>query len=146
MSLSPAKQELLRRLRAEAGPRRLADEPIAVLGLAVRLPGASDRDALWRLLAGGVDAIGEVPIGRWSAPEHSERRFGGFLDQVDRFDAGLFSISPREAATMDPQHRLLLETSVCALEDAGLGGATLAGSATGVFLAVYQRDYAKLAT
>jgi myxalamid-type polyketide synthase MxaE and MxaD len=145
MTLSPAKQELLRRLRAEAGPRRLADEPIAVLGLAVRLPGTSG-NSFWRLLADGVDAIGEVPPGRWPAPERSERRFGGFLDQVDQFDAGLFAISPREAATMDPQHRLLLETCWSAFEHAGLGRATLAGSATGVFLAVYQRDYAKLAT
>jgi myxalamid-type polyketide synthase MxaE and MxaD len=150
MTLSPAKQELLRRLRAEAGPRRLADEPIAVLGLAVRLPGTGavggGRDAYWRLLADGVDAIGEVPAGRWPEQERSERRFGGFLDQVDQFDAGLFEISPREAATMDPQHRLLLETCWSALEDAALGRGTLAGSATGVFLSVYQRDYAKLAT
>jgi acyl transferase domain-containing protein len=150
MTLSPAKQELLARLRAEAGPRRLADEPIAVLGLALRLPGtgalAGGGDGYWRLLANGVDAIGEQPAGRWAALERSERRFGGFIDQVDQFDAGLFAISPREAATMDPQHRLLLETCWSALEDAKLGRGTLAGSATGVFLAVYQRDYAKLAT
>jgi acyl transferase domain-containing protein/NAD(P)-dependent dehydrogenase (short-subunit alcohol dehydrogenase family) len=146
MTLSPAKQELLRRLRAEAGPRRLADEPIAVLGLALRVPGATGREAYWRLLADGVDAIREVPAGRWPNSEHAERRFGGFLDQVDRFDAGLFAISPREATTMDPQHRSLLETTWSALEDAKLGRASLAGSATGVFLAVYQRDYAKLAT
>ena len=135
--LSPAKQELLRRLRAEAGPRRLGDEPIAVIGLALRLPGADGREAYWQLLADGVDAIREVQDGRGS---------GGFLDRVDQFDAPLFSISPREATTMDPQHRLLLETSYSALEDAGLGRATLAGSATGVFFAIYQRDYAKLAT
>lgn len=153
MTLSPAKQELLARLRAEAGPRRLGDEPIAVLGLALRLPGTGaltgGHEAYWRLLAEGRDAIGEVPAGRWPAPEPSERRLGGFLDPVgpvDQFDAGLFAISPREAATMDPQHRLLLEASWSALEDASLGRATLAGSATGVFVAVYQRDYAKLAT
>jgi myxalamid-type polyketide synthase MxaE and MxaD len=154
--LSAAKQELLRRLRAQAGPRRLADEPIAVIGLALRLPGAPDRASLWPLLARGGDAITEVPASRWPVDTYYNpdphragsvtTRWGGFLDDIDRFDPGLFAISPREAATMDPQHRLLLEQSWLALEDAGLRRDELEGSAGGVFVATYQRDYAKLAT
>ncbi|PRQ09072.1 type I polyketide synthase [Enhygromyxa salina] len=155
-SLSPAKQELLRRLRASAGPRRLADDPIAVIGLALRVPGAPDQAGYWQLLANSVDAIEQVPASRWSIgdyhhPDPNRRgsiasRYGGFLDQIDQFDAELFGISPREAATLDPQHRLLLEQSWVAIEDAGLRRDLLEGSATGVFLASYQRDYAKLAT
>ncbi|KIG14632.1 Malonyl CoA-acyl carrier protein transacylase [Enhygromyxa salina] len=154
--LSPAKQELLRQLRASAGPRRLADDPIAVVGLALRLPGAADEAGYWQLLRDSVDAIVPVPASRWPIADYyhpdPQRRgsiasqFGGFLAKVDQFDASFFGISPREAATLDPQHRLLLEHSWFAIEDAGLRRDQLEGSATGVFVASYQRDYAKLAT
>src|SRR4051794_23327311 len=96
-------------------------EPIAVVGMGCRFPGAKDPDAYWALLRDGVDAIREVPAERWNAealldadpaaPGKMTTRWGGFLDQVDRFDAGFFGISPREAARMDPQQRLLLEVA-----------------------------------
>ena len=105
------------------------DEPVAVIGLACRLPRAATPEEFWRLLRDGGDAITEAPPGRWDSAELPVRH-GGFLDHVDRFDPGFFGISPREAAAMDPQQRLMLELSWEALEDAGIVPATLRGSRT----------------
>ncbi|MEU8150911.1 beta-ketoacyl synthase N-terminal-like domain-containing protein, partial [Nonomuraea sp. NPDC048901] len=111
--------------------------PIAIVGLACRLPGASDPEAFWRLLAEGGDAVTRAPEGRSPAR-------GGFLDEVDRFDAAFFGISPREAAEMDPQQRLLLELSWESLEEAGIVPATLTGRRVGVFMGAMAYDYAVL--
>jgi myxalamid-type polyketide synthase MxaB len=129
-------------------------EPIAVIGIGCRVPGAAGPDALWRLLRDGVDAITEVPRDRWdvnrlfdpdqAAPGKMTTRWGGFLDDIDRFDAAFFGIAPREAAFVDPQQRLLLEVSWEAFEDAGLIGDRLAGSDTGVFVGVGTHDYSLL--
>lgn len=129
-------------------------EPIAVVGMGCRLPGAPSPDAFWRLLDGGVDAISEVPGDRWdvdrlydpdrTTPGTMNTRWGGFLGQVDRFDPYFFGISPREAACMDPQQRLLLEVAVEALADGGLTTEGLAGSSTGVFIGLSTQDYAQL--
>jgi acyl transferase domain-containing protein len=120
---------------------------IAVVGLSCRLPGAADVAAFWRLLSDGVDAIGEVPEGRWEQPTAdipATARFGGFLDHVDQFDAAFFGISPREAAAMDPRQRLMLELSWEALEDASIVPESLRGSRTGVFVGAIGDDYAVL--
>jgi acyl transferase domain-containing protein/acyl carrier protein len=119
-------------------------EPIAIIGIGCRFPGADGPAAYWRLLSQGIDAISEVPADRWSLdafydpdPAKSGKvitRWGGFVDQVDAFDAGFFRFSPREAARIDPQQRLLLEVTWEALEDAGLVPDQLAGSQTGVFV------------
>lgn len=132
-----------------------AAEPIAVIGLSCRFPGAADADAFWRLLADGGDAITEVPRDRWDAdalydPDLAERgttssRWGGFIDGVDQFDPHFFGISPGEAAGMDPQHRLLLEVTWEALERAGIVPARLAGSAAGVYVGIGTDDYAQVA-
>src|SRR3977135_2563159 len=94
-------------------------EPIALIGIGCRFPGARGPEAFWNLLRDGVDAISEVPPDRFDIAEYySPRpgvrgkvyvRHGGFLDGIDQFDPYFFEISPREAAGMDPQHRLLLE-------------------------------------
>uniref|UniRef100_UPI00356692A6 type I polyketide synthase n=1 Tax=Amycolatopsis kentuckyensis TaxID=218823 RepID=UPI00356692A6 len=118
-------------------------EPVAVVGLSCRLPGADGPDAFWRLLSDGRSAITEVPAGRWDAGETGVRH-GGFLDAVDRFDAAFFGISPREAAAMDPQQRLVLELAWEALEHAGIVPASLGGSAAGVFVGAMWDDYAAL--
>ncbi|MDH2427299.1 type I polyketide synthase [Sphaerisporangium sp. TRM90804] len=129
---------------APAGP-----EPVAVIGLACRVPGADDADAFWSLLSGGRDAIGPVPPDRWDA----DRLFaegatattrGGFLDSVDGFDHGFFRVSPREARSMDPQHRLFLEVAWEALEHAGLPAEELRDSRTGVFVGLNSTDYQQL--
>ncbi|WP_175962956.1 non-ribosomal peptide synthetase/type I polyketide synthase [Burkholderia pyrrocinia] len=130
-------------------------EPIAIVGMSCRFPGAAhDLDAYWRLLNDGVDAISEVPRERWDvdayydpdpeAPGRMYCRFGGFLDDVDQFDPAFFRITPREAAAMDPQQRLLLEVSHEALEHAGIPVDSLKGSRTGVFVGITTNDYANL--
>ncbi|MDJ1137485.1 type I polyketide synthase, partial [Streptomyces iconiensis] len=115
--------------------------PIAVIGLACRLPKAPDVAAFGRLLALGEHAVGEPPAGRWA---EDAPRFGAFLDEVDRFDAAFFGVSPREAEAMDPQQRLMLELGWEALEEAGIVPARLAGSRTSVFASAIWDDYAAL--
>ncbi|MCQ3938431.1 MAG: non-ribosomal peptide synthetase [Chloroflexi bacterium] len=128
-------------------------EPIAIIGLSCRFPGARNPKEFWDLLKKGVDAIREVPADRWDADAlHSESaapgkvtsRWGGFLDDVDLFDPAFFGISPREAARMDPQQRLLLEVSWEALENAFIPPHTLAGTRTGVFMGISSYDYSRL--
>jgi len=126
-------------------------EPIAIVGIGCRFPGARGPASMWRMLADGVDAVAEVPPGRWSldelyddnsaAPGKMNTRWGGFLADIDRFDAAFFGISPREAAHIDPQQRLLMEVAWEALEDAGIPADTLAGQAVGVFLGISSYDY-----
>ncbi len=126
-------------------------EPIAIIGIGCRFPGANNPEAFWQLLRQGVDAITEIPGDRWDntpfydpdpqAPNKTNTRWGGFLDQVDQFDPPFFGIAPREAVTMDPQQRLMLEVAWEALEDAGQVPAQLAGSQTGVFIGIGTHDY-----
>ncbi|MBP5934677.1 amino acid adenylation domain-containing protein [Streptomyces sp. LBUM 1476] len=116
---------------------------IAVVGMAGRLPQSPDLDAFWQHLADGDDLIQEIPADRWDwrATEGSRSRWGGFVPDVDRFDAKFFGISPREAQLMDPQQRLVLETVWTALEDAAIRPSELAGRRVGVFLGVTNSDY-----
>ncbi|MER0242749.1 type I polyketide synthase, partial [Streptomyces sp. HSW2009] len=129
--------------------------PIAVVGLACRLPQAPSPRDFWRLLRDGESAISVLPAdrrrsGNSAAPrdsgtaEPADIRYGGFLDRVDEFDAEFFGISPREALAMDPQQRLMLELSWEALEDAGVRPEVLAGSRTGVYVGAMWDDYATL--
>ncbi|MBP7570507.1 MAG: acyltransferase domain-containing protein, partial [Acidobacteria bacterium] len=155
-SMSPARVALLAleleaKLRALEGASR---EPIAVVGLACRFPGAPDAEAFWQLLIEGRDAVVDVPADRWDSdalydpdPDAAGKvatRWGGFLPAIDRFDAAFFGISPREATTMDPQQRLLLEVGWEALENAGQPPDRLGGSATGVFVGICNSDYHQL--
>lgn len=140
-------QDLRGRLEAAEGART---EPIAIVGMACRLPGAGDVGEFWELLRRGGDAIIETPTDRWEvdgifdpAPDAAGKvatRWGGFLDEIDRFDAAFFGISPREAAQMDPQQRLLLEVAWETLEDAGQTTEQLAGSLTGVFVGLHSHS------
>ena len=126
--------------------------PVAVIGVACRLPGGIDSpDKLWEALLRGDDLITEIPADRWDADEYydpepgvpgrSVSRWGGFLDDVAGFDPEFFGITEREATAMDPQHRLLLETSWEAVEHAGLAPKSLTGSVTGVFVGLAHGDY-----
>jgi acyl transferase domain-containing protein len=111
----------------------LAPEPIAVVGMSCRLPKAPDLPSFWRLLHDGASGITEVPEDRRGTAGDSTR-WGGFIDHVDLFDPAFFNISPRQAAAMDPQRRLMLELSWEALEDAGIIPAGLEGRPAGVFV------------
>ena len=120
-------------------------DAIAIIGVGCRFPGAPNPEAFWELLRTGQDAITPVPSDRWIMGDGSEiSRWGGFLNEVDQFDAEFFSISPREATRLDPQQRLLLEVSWEALENAGLAADTLAGTQTGVFVGISTSDYSRL--
>lgn len=129
----------------------MSTQAIAVVGLACRLPRAPGVEHLRELLWSGVDAISEIPFDRWRvdelyAPYPGEPgkmyvRSAGFLEHVDEFDPAFFSISPREAARMDPQQRLFLQVVWEALENAGIPPSTLSGSRTGVFAGVSNYDY-----
>jgi acyl transferase domain-containing protein len=121
-----------------------ASQPVAVIGMSARMPGAADADQFWRLLRDGGDAVTELPSGRWPDEEVTEFRRGGFLDDVDRFDAGFFGLGPAEAAAMDPQQRLLLELSWHALEQSRIAPDAVQGSGAGVFIGVSGSDYAVL--
>ncbi|WP_374199237.1 type I polyketide synthase [Streptomyces sp. ISL-44] len=128
-----------------------ADDPIAVVSMACRLPGGIDTpEGFWELLASGGDAVGSLPS-RWDSlgvydpdPEavgKSYSREGGFIQDIERFDASFFGISRREAVSMDPQQRLVLETSWEALERAGIRPDSLSESRTGVYLGAMTSDY-----
>ncbi|WP_394836549.1 SDR family NAD(P)-dependent oxidoreductase [Pendulispora rubella] len=131
-------------------------EPVAIVGMGCRLPGGADTpERLWEVLCAGVDAIREVPQDRWNirewldadarTPGKMSTRWGGFLDDVARFDAEYFRISPAEANQMDPQQRLSLEVCCAALEDAGIPLPSLSGSRTGVFFGAMWQEYHLLA-
>ncbi|MEU5164626.1 beta-ketoacyl synthase N-terminal-like domain-containing protein, partial [Streptomyces sp. NPDC020875] len=136
-------QETRRRLaEAEAAD----EEPVVIVGMACRYPGgvASPAD-LWRLVDDGVDAITDPPTDReWDLERLNEKCYStrsGFLTDAPLFDAGFFGISPREALAMDPQQRVLMETSWELFEHAGIDVTTLKGSSTGVFVGIVEESY-----
>ncbi len=143
------------RPKASKGTRPGSDpqpaEPIAVVGMACRFPGAPDVPSFWRLLeAGGNSVIEGAPgsgVGRVGelfpdpSVETEACRFGAYLEGLDRFDAPFFRISPVEAQLLDPQQRLMLEVSWQALEDAGIDPEQLRGSRTGVYAGISNYDY-----
>lgn len=134
---------------------RATTAPIAVIGFGCRFPGgANNPQTYWDNLCKGLDAVTEVPQGRWNLDdyrssaglnndEESFCRYAAFLDNVDRFDAEFFGISPREARMIDPQQRLLLQVSWEALENAGIAPSRLNGTDTGVFVGVMSMDYSQ---
>ncbi|MDD9943607.1 MAG: alpha/beta fold hydrolase, partial [Myxococcales bacterium] len=129
-----------------------ADDTIAIVSMACRFPGGADTpEALWQLLCEGRDAISEIPSERWDVDRYFDpdpdavgktySRWGGFLPSLECFDAGFFGISAVEAPSIDPQLRLLLETTWEALERQGVPPESLRGSDTGVYCGVIGTEY-----
>lgn len=125
------------------------EDSIAIIGMACRFPGDVETpDDFWALLRDGIDAIKEVPANRWDidaylgeGPGCIKTRFGGFIKDVDQFDAPFFRIAPVEAKAMDPQQRLLLESHWEALENAGIDPTSLAGTNASVYVGIFGGDY-----
>lgn len=150
--LSPAQRQLLEQ-RLQRGSQK--SQPIAVVGMACRFPGAGNVEEFWELIANRTSGVTEVPEDRWDVDEYYDpdpdvpgkmaTRWGAFLDNIGEFDSVFFGIAPREAGRMDPQQRLLLEVSWEALENAGIAPKSIAGTATGVFIGIGGSDYAKVA-
>ncbi|MEM6405449.1 MAG: beta-ketoacyl synthase N-terminal-like domain-containing protein [Pseudomonadota bacterium] len=146
-------KEAVRKVRDLKGQleaaQRTSNEPIAILGMGCRFPSAADAPAqFWQLLQAGIDTIDEMPAHRRPAQTDERETHqgvplyrGGFLRQVDQFDARFFGIAPTEAHCLDPQQRLLLETSWEALEQAAIAPGGLTNSATGVFCGISGSEY-----
>ena len=140
---------------AEQRAYELAHQPIAIVGMGCRFPGgADDAASFWELLRDGREAISEVSADRWdidayydpdpARPGKMVSRFGGFLRDIDKFDAAFFGIAPREAAMMDPQQRLLLEVTWQALESGAIAPRSLSGGSTGIYLGIASGDYGQM--
>ncbi|MBV9490039.1 MAG: SDR family NAD(P)-dependent oxidoreductase, partial [Verrucomicrobia bacterium] len=141
---------------AVPAPRPEVGDEIAIVGVFGRYPMADDLDQFWQNLREGRDSIVEIPRERWDyhlfydadpakrepgAPGKTANKWGGFLNEVARFDAKFFSITPREAYAIDPQERLFLEAVWCTLEDAGYRRSALANRNVGVFVGVMYGEY-----
>ncbi|MDB4473545.1 amino acid adenylation domain-containing protein [Opitutaceae bacterium] len=158
--MSASKQDLMarslaeiRRLKAENEALRQGQaEPIAIIGLACRFPGANSAAQFWEMLRDGRSGVTEVPPERWSLDDYydedgevagkSDSKHGAFLPDVDKFDAAFFGISPKEARSLDPQQRLLLEMAWEAMESAGVAHEQLTAREVGVFVGMSGLDYA----
>ena len=96
------------------------EKDIAIIGIAGMFPGANNVDEFWQNLISEKEVIKEIPKERWDWQQYSaSTKWGGFLDDIAKFDAHFFNIAPREAELMDPQQRLLLQTVWKTIEDAG---------------------------
>jgi acyl transferase domain-containing protein len=145
----------IQNLRAKVSDlEKQRNEPIAVIGMGCHFPGGAENpEKFWQLLVDGVDAVSEVPAQRWpidsyydanpDAPGKMHTRYGGFLTApIDEFDPQFFGMTPREAISLDPQQRLLMETTWQALENANIAPDSLFKSKTGVYIGMASGDYA----
>lgn len=134
-------------------PPTTVHDSIAIVGIGCALPGGVDSpQSFWQLLSSGIDAIGEVPAERWnqqryyarggSKPGKTQCKWGGFVEGLDRFDPQFFGVSPKEAAAIDPQQRMLLQVAYRAIEDAGQTIAGLSRQPVGVYVGISSFDYA----
>ncbi|MFD7490952.1 type I polyketide synthase [Streptomyces sp. NPDC059832] len=121
------------------------EDPVVIVGMSCRFPGgANSPEDLWRVVAQGIDTVGDIPADRgWPGSDAADRPVaaGGWLAGAGDFDAGFFGINPREALAMDPQQRLLLEASWEALERSGIDPSSMRGSRTGVYIGASSQGY-----
>jgi len=138
-------------MKVELSPRKMDQFDVAIVGMSCRFPGAQRYRYFWENLINGVNSIREVPIDRWdinkyyssdfNAPGKSISKWGGFLDDIGHFDNKFFNISPREAKSMDPQQRVLLEETWKCVEDSGIPLSELSQKITSVYVGVMAMDY-----
>ncbi|MFI4954279.1 MAG: SDR family NAD(P)-dependent oxidoreductase, partial [Gammaproteobacteria bacterium] len=121
---------------------KFENEPIAIIGVECRFPAGSDMEHFWKSLAEGQDAICYPEAFRWDVNKYPYS--AGFIADIELFDAEFFGISPREAELLDPEQRLLLETTWHALETSGIEPSSLRESETGVFIGISQSEYGQL--
>lgn len=155
-AISPVRQAqpALIKAAAEEPQVKATSRDIAIVGLSGQYPMADTLEEFWEILKNGQDCTTEIPGNRWDSgkdfhPEKGRRnkvycKWGAFLNDVDKFDAGFFHISPREAELMDPQERLMLQTAYHTLEDAGYAGSKLSGERVGVYVGVMNSHYQML--
>ena len=153
MDLSPTKKALLalKQMQSKLEVLEKAQhEPIAIVGIGCRFPGANNPQEFWQLLANAQDAITQIPPEHWDKDQYYDEQpkpgkicnnYGGFVPHLKEFDASFFRIAPREAASLDPQQRLLLEVSWEAFENAAIAADQIKGSQTGVFIGISATDY-----
>ncbi|MES2352716.1 MAG: SDR family NAD(P)-dependent oxidoreductase, partial [Pseudomonadota bacterium] len=133
---------------------RFTDQPIAIVGMSGVMPQSDDLQAFWDNLSAGRNLVTEIPADRWRWEDHfgdpmkeqgkTNSKWGGFMNEVDKFDPLFFGISPREAVMMDPQQRIFLQTVWEAIEDSGHKVSDLAGTRTGLFVGAATNDYVNL--
>ncbi|WPQ61784.1 SDR family NAD(P)-dependent oxidoreductase [Chitinophaga sancti] len=127
---------------------------VAIIGMACRFPGASNYEQYWRNLISGISSVQEIPATRWRWEDYqgnplteknkSNSKWGGFIDDVDRFDPGFFGLSGKEVEAMDPQQRIMLELSWACFEDAGINVARHSGAKIGIYTGVFNFDYKEI--
>ena len=137
-----------------SGEHRFRNEPIAIVGMSGVMPLSEDVEEFWENLKNSKDMISVIPPDRWRWEDYygdplkevnkSNSKWGGFMNQVDKFDPLFFGISPREAQMMDPQQRIFLENVWKAVEDSGQKVSDLSGTKTGVFVGVATNDYVEV--
>lgn len=126
--------------------KNLEAEPVAIIGMKGCFPQSDNLEEYWTNLVDGKQVISEIPPDRfdWKQYEDPTLRWGGFMKEVDKFDAEFFNISASDAKVMDPQHRLFIQTAWGAFEDAGYRPSDLSGTKTGVFVGIRSKDYLEL--
>ncbi len=146
-----AEEDHISKQQSETVSEAKDSDAIAIVGMSFRVPGATTKEALWKLLYDNESAITRTPEERlnWSIwkginPKHESVYYGGHITDIDKFDADFFGISPQEATLMDPQQRIVLESVYAALEDAAISTDAITGSNTGVFIGVSGTDYSAL--
>ncbi|SYX83881.1 trans AT polyketide synthase of type I involved in bacillaene synthesis (fragment) [Paenibacillus alvei] len=148
----PVEAERIQTVRMPAGSSaELTPDSIAIIGISGVMPQSDDLNQWWEHLMAGHDLITEIPSDRWDWKDYfgdpakqsnsTNVKWGGFMNEADKFDASFFGISPREAELMDPRQRIYLETVWKVIEDAGYKASELSGSKTGLFVGVGSSDY-----
>ena len=152
LQLEEIQRQLAETIHQLEQEKSIHTEPIAIVGMAMRLPGKiKNADDLWNVLVNGIDCIEEIPANRWdkdalfdpdpNAPGKLYIKEGGFIEDIEYLDGPFFNISPIELESTDPQQRMLLEVTHEAFENAGIDVNSLIGSDTGVFIGIDNVDY-----